>query len=104
MPGAAIVWSLRTSVDAILMFRFSAAGLGALRDLGVPFLLLVAGVVLAVVVPLPTPFSSLGFLLLAAAAAATAYRTAPVDAKRAAREVITGRLTMLRRLQRRSAN
>lgn len=79
--GAAGTWTLRTSLDALLMFRFSVAGLRALRRLILPFCLLWGWALTLLTVDLPLMLDAVATAVLTVIVLVIVFKSAPASAK-----------------------
>jgi O-antigen/teichoic acid export membrane protein len=63
LPGAALAWTVRTTADCALLFWRSGLGLSPIRPLLAPLLLVLAAVLIAAFLPLPSRYFA-GILIL----------------------------------------
>jgi len=93
MHGAAILWSVRTVLDAWLLFCVSLGGLRLVRSAAIPLLLVTAATATGCLMNPMRPTAWVVFALLMLAALVMSFRTAPAFAV----EMLRSRIPMLRR-------
>jgi O-antigen/teichoic acid export membrane protein len=79
LAGTALVWTLRTGIDAFLMFRFAGLGLRPLTALAGHGALIALAAAAGLLLPLNAPVQVAALAVLAALGCALAWRDAPPE-------------------------